>query len=153
MAKLLKSSKALADALKFHKVSIPKLSAATGVAQSTLWACKYGRRRVNAQQAAAIAKFFGMDGARRSEFMAAVTNPSSGEAIREKTLRERLASPHASLSVDWVDYEPFSDGKNRFVDHFLGRFFQMSGVDRARPKGFPATSMRERSQKILAGET
>ncbi|MBZ5604819.1 MAG: hypothetical protein LAO79_21185, partial [Acidobacteriia bacterium] len=153
MAKFLKSSKALSDALKFHKVSIPKLSEATGVAQSTLWACKYGRRRINAQQAAAIAKHFAMEGARRSEFMAAVTNPAASEVVREKTLRERLASANASLSVDWLDYEPFSDGKNRFVDQFLGRFFQLSGVERARPRGFPAASMRDRREKLLAGET
>jgi hypothetical protein len=153
MAKFLKSSKALRDALKFHKKSLPQLSAESGVPQSTLWACKYGRRRLNVDQATAIAKHLGMEGARRNEFMAAVTNPSASEATREKSLRERLAAPNASLSVDWFEYEPFSDGKNKFVDQFLGRFLQLSGVERGRPKGFPATKIRDRQEKLLAGET
>jgi len=132
--------------------SIRWLSDETLIPEATLWACKYGTRVLSESHAKTLAEMLQLSPEHTKAFLLASKRAKSAVA-RELTLRERLAAPDASLRIDWLPYNPFSNGADQFVDKFLSRFFQLSGVKMDKPKGSPSTRIADRKAKVLAHET
>jgi hypothetical protein len=135
------------------------LARKSGISVGMLNACRQGTRYLNDDNVTVIAECLGLSESEREKFRRATkaakeaAEPERELSLREieLSLREILADPNASLRVEGLRYLPFSD-EDQFIDRFLRRFFQLSGIA-MKPPDIGNTVLGDRTTRLLEGET
>lgn len=145
-ATILKETLKKAEIRSGQRYPIDWLAEKSGIAQPTLNACKQGTRYLNDENVQNVAKCLGLSEEETVEFRTR-TRAAKDAAEPEVSIRKILADPNASLRVEQLTYLPFSD-KDKFVDRFLKRFFQLSGIATTAPP-VESTFLEDRATRLL----